>query len=53
MDPQNPKAMLLALNDAAKERKWGSIHAKVGTMVSALFTTLGLLRDVVALVSQA
>ena len=52
MDPQNPEAMLLALNDAIEERKWGSIHTEVGTVVSALSAALGLLRDIIALVSQ-
>ena len=44
--------MLFALDDAAEEREWGSIHMEVGTAVCALTTTLSSLQDVVALVGQ-
>ena len=50
-DPQNPKAMLLALDDDV-ESKWGSVHVEIGTVVSALSTALGSLCDVISPVGQ-
>lgn len=52
VDTQNPEATLLTLDDAAEEREWGTIHMEVGTTVSALTTTLGLMRDIVAPIGQ-
>ena len=48
VDQQNPEATLLTLDDIMEEREWGSIHTKVGTVVSALTTALGSLRDIIA-----
>ena len=44
--------MLFALDDATKEREWGSIHTEVGTMVRALTTTQSSLRDIITPVGQ-
>ena len=37
-----------ALNEAAEEREWGSIHMEVGDAVHALTTMLSSMRDIVA-----
>ena len=47
-DRQDLGATLFALDDTVEEREWGSVHAEVGTTVSALTAVLGSLRDVVA-----
>ena len=39
-----------ALDEAAKEREWGSVHTEVGDMVHALTAMLCSMRDIVALV---
>ena len=39
-----------ALNEAAEEREWGSVHMEVGDTVCALNTKLSSMRDIVALV---
>ena len=44
--------MLFALDDAAEETEWGSVHTEVGTTVHALTNVLSSLRDVVAPVGQ-
>ena len=41
-----------ALNKAAEEREWGSVHMEVGDTVCALTTMLSSMRDIVAQVGQ-
>ena len=40
-----------ALDEAAEEREWGSIHTEVGDEVRALTTMLSSMRNIVALVA--
>ena len=37
-----------ALDEAAEEREWGSVHTEVGGAVRALTTMLSSMRDIVA-----
>ena len=41
-----------ALDEAAEEREWGSIHMEVGDAVHALTTMLSSMHDIVAPVCQ-
>ena len=41
-----------ALDDAAEEREWGSVHTEVGDVVRTLTTLLSSMCDIVALVGQ-
>ena len=41
-----------ALDEAAEEKKWGSVHTEVGDAVRALTTMLGSMHDIVAPVGQ-
>ena len=41
-----------ALEEAAEEREWGSVHTEDGDAVRALTTMLSSIRDIVALVGQ-
>ena len=39
---------VVALDEAAEEREWESIHMEVGDVVCALTTMLSSMRDIVA-----
>ena len=43
---------MAALDDAAEEREWRSVHTEVGDAIHALTTMLGSMGDIVALVGQ-
>ena len=43
---------VVALDEAAEEREWGSVHTEVGDAVCALTIMLGSMRDIVAPVGQ-
>ena len=43
---------MAALDEAAEEKEWRSVHIKVGDTVHALTTMLSSMRDIVALVGQ-
>lgn len=51
-DRWNLEAKFFALNDAADEKEWGSIHVEVGTVVCTLTTALSSLRNVVTPAGQ-
>ena len=52
MEPSRSLVWVVALDDAAEERGWWSIHTEVGTTVRALTTVLSSLRDIIAPVGQ-
>ena len=39
--------LVVALDEAAEEREWGSIHTEVGNAVHALTTMFSSMRDIV------
>ena len=51
-EPSWSLVQVVALDDVAEEREWGSVHTEVGTAVHALTTVLSSMRDIFAPVGQ-
>jgi hypothetical protein len=43
---------LFALDEATKEKEWGSVHTEVRAVICALTPVLSSLRDVITMVGQ-